>query len=267
MGSEVSDWGLLYAKSGFRVFPVKAGGKSPVYKNFLADATLEPKMVRQYFPEGTDRNLGLIAGEAFDAWDIEVEHLDRFSKWLYDGKHVLPDAPIASTGRGGTHILTAPTGVDGSRNLYLDGTHIGELKSRGGFILACPSETEQTYLWLNLPPKLAVPPAPQWLLALLERPQALRKTLPTRLASPDDVVAVLGRLAGSVAHSSPESHHRNAYLYWATRRAVEEGVPVQHVITAMRAAAIQSGLDQDDQGMGGIEKTIESAINAESVAA
>jgi hypothetical protein len=260
MGSEVSDWGLLYSRAGFRCFPVKAGAKSPIYKNWLADATLEPKMVRQYFPEGTDRNLGLVCGESFDAWDIEVEHLDRFSKWLYDGKHVLPDAPIASSGRGGTHILTVPTGVDGSRNLYLDGTHIGELKSRGGFILACPSETEQTYLWLNMPPRLVVPPAPDWLLALLERPQALRKTLPTRLASPDDLVAVLGRLGGSVTHAG--EGRRNNYLYWAMRRALEEGVPLRHARKAMTAAAAEAGLEDEEA-----EKTIDSAIGAESVAA
>lgn len=265
MGSEVSDWGLLYALAGFRCFPIKAAGKSPIYRNWQADATLDPKMIRQYFPPGTDRNVGLVCGEAFDAWDIEVDHIDRFSSWMYRQSPALIEAPTASTGRGGIHILTQPTGVDGSRNLYLDGTHIGELKSRGGFILVCPSETEQQYVWLNMPPKMALPEAPLWLRGLLERPVALRKTLPTRLASPDDVVAVLGRLAGSVAHHSEGG--RNNYLYWATRRAVEEGIPVKHVVTAMRAAAIEAGLDQDEQGPAGIEKTIESAINAESIAA
>ncbi len=258
--SSVADWALLYASAGWRSFPVQATKKVPLYRNWLNDATLDPKMCRQYFPEGTDRNLGLVAGEGIDCFDIEVDHIAAFSEWLYKGGHALPDAPIASTGRGGMHILTKPTGVDGSRNLYLDGKHIGELKSRGGFILACPSETEQTYLWTNMPPRLEVPVAPDWLLALLERPTALRKTLPTRIASPDDAVAVLGRLAGSVAHAG--EGQRNNYLYWAVRRALEEGIPPTHAITAMRAAAQEAGLDKDE-----IEKTLESAVGAESIAA
>lgn len=260
MGSETADWGLLYSRAGWRCFPVTTAKKNPIYKNWLKDATTDPKMVRQYFPPGTDRNLGLVCGEVFDAWDIEVEHLVEFSEWMHKNHHALPEAPLASTGRGGMHILTAPTGVDGSRNLYLEGKHIGELKSRGGFILACPSETEQTYLWINMTERLAVPEAPAWMLGLLERPQKLRKSLPTRIASPDDAVAVLGRLAGSVGHAG--EGRRNNYLYWAIRRAIEEGIPADDTIKALRASAIESGLDKDE-----IEKTIESAIGAESVAA
>lgn len=258
MGSTSADWALLYAKANWRSFPVKPGAKSPMYSNWQKDATTDPKLIRQW--QIDDRNLGLVCGETFDAWDIEVDHITAFSEWLYREKHAIPEAPMASTGRGGIHILTAPTGVDGSRNLYLDGKHIGELKSRGGFILACPSETEQQYAWVTMPPRLAVPDAPAWLLALLERPVATHKTLPTRLASPDDVVAVLGRLAGSVAYVG--SGRRNNYLYWAMRRAIEEGVPVDKAVRALRAAASEAGLDEDES-----EKTIESAVGAESVAA
>lgn len=260
MGSETADWGLLYARAGWRSFPVTAGKKTPMYKGWQQDATLDPKLIRQYWRPGSDRNLGLVCGEAFDAWDIEVDHLIAFSEWMHRNGHALPEAPIASTGGGGMHILTAPTGVDGSRNLYLEGKHIGELKSRGGFILACPSETEQTYLWINLTERLAVPEAPAWLLGLLERPTALRKTLPTRIASPDDAVAVLGRLAGSLIRAG--EGRRNNYLYWAVRRAIEEGIPADHAVKALRAAASEAGLENDET-----EKTIESAIGAESVAA
>lgn len=253
-----ADWALFYAAAGIRSFPVKPGDKRPMYAKWPEDATTDPKLIRQW--QTADRNLGLVCGETFDAWDIEVEHIAAFSEWLYREKRAIPDAPIASTGRGGVHILTQPTGVDGSRNLYLDGKHIGELKSRGGYILACPSETDQMYLWVNMPPRMEMPEAPAWLLALLERPVATHKTLPTRLASPDDVVAVLGRLAGSVIRAG--EGRRNNYLYWAVRRAVEEGVPVAKAVRALRAAASEAGLEDDEA-----EKTIESAVGAESVAA
>lgn len=257
MGSETADWALLYAQAGWRSFPVKPGGKAPMFSNWQADATTDPKLIRQW--QTPARNIGLVCGEAFDAWDIEAQHLSRFADFLYRAGP-LPEAPIASTGRGGVHILTAPTGVDGNRYLYLDGIHIGELKSRGGFIVACPSETEGQYIWSTLPPRLAVPEAPDWLRGLLERPVTLRKYLPTPLASPDDVVNVLGRLAGSVTHAG--EGRRNNYLYWAMRRALEEGVPLRHARKALEDAAREAGLEDDET-----TKTIDSAIDAESIAA
>ena len=87
-----------------------------------------------------------------------------------------------------------------------------------------------------------------------------RKVLPTRVASPDAVASVLGRLAGSVEHA-PEGR-RNNYLYWAVRRAIEEGVPEGPARKVLTVAAGESGLTDDE-----IEKTIESAVGAESVAA
>lgn len=261
-----ADWAHLYARYGWRVFPANPERKTPLYRNWLADATTEPSLVEQYFGGLPDRNIGLICGEAFDAWDIEGDHVAAFSAAMYErGATLPPETPIASTGRGGLHLLTRPTGVDGSRNLYLGGTHIGELKSRGGFIIACPSEVRYdgvaetgTYVWLTLTPNLSEPN--DFLRGLLERPTTLRKTLPTRITSPDDAVAVLGRLAGSVTHAG--EGRRNNYLYWAVRRAVEEGIPVAHAVKAMAAAAREAGLDEDET-----EKTIESAIGAESVAA
>ncbi len=266
MGSERVDWALLYARAGWRSFPVTAQKKTPIYKNWQKDATTDPKMVRQYFPPGTERNIGLVCGEAFDAWDIEGQHLAAFSEYLRrHGVDEITNAPVASTARGGVHVLTTPTGVDGTRYLYLDGNHIGELKSRGGFVVACPSvfvddKTTGDYVWVNMPRRLATPEAEPWLLALLERPVRLRKTLPTPIASPDDAVAVLGRLAASVAHAG--EGRRNNYLYWAVRRAIEDGIPADETIKALRASAVEAGLDEDET-----EKTIESAIGAESVAA
>lgn len=252
-------WAHFYSRAGFRSFPVWPGEKRPMYSGWQTGATTDPELIERYFVDPA-RNIGVVTGESFDAWDIEVEHVAAFSAWLDRNGHVLPEAPIASTGRGGLHILTAPTGVDGTRRLHLDGIHVGELKSRGGFILVCPSVTEQMYRWTWLPERLALLPAPDWLLGLLERPATTHKYLPTRLASPDDVVTVLGRLAGSVQHVGEGG--RNNYLYWAVRRAVEEGVPARHAERVLTVAAREAGLDEHE-----ISQTIESALAAESVAA
>jgi hypothetical protein len=229
-----------------------------MFAGWQKDATTDSSMIEQYFGD-PERNMGLVCGESFDAWDIEVDHVEDFAKYAEEHTAVT-EAPLASTGRGGWHILTKPTGVDGTRYLYLDGKHIGELKSRGGFILVCPSFTDQMYRWSYLPDRLELPEAPDWLRGLLERPATLRKTLPTRLATPDDVVAVLGRLAGSVISAGEGS--RNNYLYWAMRRAVEEGVPAASARRVLTTAGIESGLERHE-----VHQTIESALDAESVAA
>lgn len=252
-------WAGVYASvAHWRVFPVRPGDKRPQYEGWQKDATTDPAQIERYWYEGSERNVAVVCGEAFDAWDIEAAHLPRFEEWLTKHGRSLPESPLAKTGRGGIHYLTEPTGVGGNRYLYLDGVHIGELKSTGGFIVVCPSRTEGYYRWLFAPPRLTVQPAPDWLLGLLERPKTGVRYFPARLATPEDVAAVLGRLARAVTTAGEGK--RNNYLYWAARQAVEEGVPARHVEVAMTTAGREAGLVGEE-----IEKTIESALAAESV--
>jgi bifunctional DNA primase/polymerase-like protein len=136
MGSTVTtmaDWASAYAAVGFRVLPLWPGEKRPIYDGWPRDATTDPALIERYWNRAADDppNIGVVCGEKFDAWDIEGPHLDAFCRWAEtqsaDGAY-LSEAPIQQTARGGWHILTEPTGVAGSRNLYLDGRHIGELK-------------------------------------------------------------------------------------------------------------------------------------------
>lgn len=234
--TDVADWGLFYAAAGLRVFPVKPGVKRPSFSGWQADATTKPDLIHQYFREGTDRNIGIVMGERCDAWDIEAEHLARFSEWLYRDKRALPEMPIASTGGGGVHLLTQPTGVDGTRRLYLDGVHIGELKSRGGFILACPSETEGQYVWVSMTPGMALPKAPDWLLGLVKRPETPRTMKPWRnvsLAPQSDLEPLL-----RAVRQTPEGD-RNANLHWAANRACDDGVPYELALAQMLPAYME----------------------------
>jgi hypothetical protein len=97
--------------------------------------------------------------------------------------------------------------------------------------------------------------------ALLERPKAPVRHLKTRLASPDDVVEVLGRLAGSVLRAGRRHEGRNNYLYWAMRTAIEDGIPVDKARRALEVAGFEAGLERHE-----VPATIESAIRAESAA-
>jgi hypothetical protein len=213
---------------------VKPHEKSPVYNGWQNDATTDPDLISRYWANGLDRNLGLVCGEAFDAWDIEVQHLDRFGAlWA---KNTLPETPIATTGRGGMHILTLPTGIGHTRKLYLDGTHIGELKSAGGFILACPSVTEGQYRWKWAPDGMVLAPAPTWLLDLVRQPQKPRNAVPWQqvsLSPATDILPLVGAVRRSVEGD------RNAVLHWAANRACDDGVSQEFATRELMTAFIE----------------------------
>jgi hypothetical protein len=229
-----AEWGSGYIRCGWRVFPVKPHEKSPVYNGWQKDATLDPEMVRRYFPAGLDRNIGVVCGEAFDAWDIEVQHLVAFGAlW---GKNLLPETPIAQTGRGGLHILTQPTGIGHTRKLYLDGTHIGELKSAGGFILVCPSVTESQYLWRWAPDQMALAPAPTWLLDLVQAPKKPRSAPAWQQGSISPATDILP-LVGAVRKS--HEGDRNAVLHWAANRACDDGISQDFAARELMTAFIE----------------------------
>lgn len=259
MASTVA-FALRYAAAGWRTFPIMGGKKNPVYSGWQTGASADEKMVRQYWPDGSDRNIAVVCGEHFDAWDIEAPHLPRVEAFLRDNGLAFPDAPLAKTGRGGIHVLTAPTGVAGSRYLYLDGVHIGELKSQGGYILVAPSVTDGPYQWLNVPPEFTVPEAPPWMLRWLERPTGHAHRFTTRIHSVEEGVRHLNALVAAMKDCG--EGRRNNYLYWAMRRALEEGIPPKVAGAALLEAGLAAGLEEHEA-----KATLRSAYDAEGQAA
>jgi hypothetical protein len=250
---DVRQCALEYARLGWRVFPVVPGGKRPLYRGWQRDATTDPGQIARYWRTDPAPNIGVICGEAFDALDIEAEHLARLRAWLAESGHILPRTPIARTGRGGVHILVQPLGIGGGRDLYLAGDHIGELKSVGGFIVVCPSVTVRPYTWLREPldPPIA---APAWLLGLLERPPRPMRTAP-RPRPQRSGTGQLRALSGAVGRA--DIGNRNKILYWAMRRALEDGNPPRSAGLALARAALHAGLEQNE-----VEATIRSAYAA-----
>lgn len=251
-----------YASAGWRSFPVKRLKKSPAYPQWQKDATTDGTLIDQYWPREPVRNLGLVTGEAFDVWDIEGPHLDRFLGYMRDGGYSLPETPVAVTGRDGRHIFTLPTGVNATRRLHLGGVHIGELKSRGGLVVAPPSEVEHdgkrtSYWWQWAPDRLQLAAAPPWLLTLLEPVRPRRFVV--RATSIDDGEKRLDALVKTVREQ--EQGSRNAFLYWAARRALEEGLPEGIVGAYMTAAGLEIGLSGTE-----VERTLLSAVEANAAA-
>ena len=110
----------------------------PLYRGWQRDATTDPAQIARSWRREPGPNIGVVCGEEFDAFDIEAAHLVAVRQWLDARGYRLPLTPLARTGRGGIHLLVAPTGIGRGRDLVLAGVHIGELKSTGGFIVVCP---------------------------------------------------------------------------------------------------------------------------------
>ena len=144
-----------------------------------------------------------------------------------------------------------PLGI-GQARLYLDGIHIGELKSSGGFIVVAPSATTDQYTWRTAPAGMIPCEAPDWIRALVAPRPAFSYGPVRRARSLNEARRGLEALCEIVAEET--EGNRNSLLFWAACRALEEGSPVAGMAAAMTRAAQVAGLDDDE-----IERTLESA--------
>jgi hypothetical protein len=244
---ETRRWAYVYADLGWRVFPVVPGEKRPMYAGWQRDATTDHDLVNRWWRRDPAPNIGVVTGEAFVAFDIEAQHLDRFRAALTTQLAPLPATPIARTGRGGVHILArvpfieGGRAIEGGRDLYLGGVHIGELKAQGGFIVAAPSVTRGAYGWHVAPEDALVADAPDWLLRLVaSRPKVVHRA-PARLG-PSRALALAAALYRVVA-DAPEGR-RNDLLFWASCRVAERGLDAEAATDVLLAAALRAGLDE-----------------------
>ena len=252
LASATADWASSYGAVAWRAFPVEPGRKKPMFGGWQRDATTDSAAHERWFRD-LSRNVGVVAGEQFDCFDVEAAHLPALMAYMKAGNHSLPLTPIADTGRGGRHILVRPLGL-GQTRLYLDGVHIGELKSTGGFVVVCPSIVpEGQYTWRFAPPGMTVGEAPDWLRALIAPKPAFVDKSVRQVHTMAEAVRSLDALARQVART--REGNRNNCLYWAARRAAEEGIPAQAVAAALGRAAAYAGCSVAE-----VEATLRSAF-------
>lgn len=233
------EWALFYAAAGWRVYPVEPGTKKACFTGWQASATTDPDLIARQWRREPYPSVGIICGEACAVFDIEGPHLGAFFDYLDAGAHVLPEMPVAATGRGGIHLYVSPiSGVPTTRKLRLAGVHIGEYKTSGG-VVAPPSTTVGPYRWLWWPLDPTLGPAPTWLASLVEEP-AIEAPARTSRTQSVDPAAALDALACAV-RDEPQGN-RNALLYWAARRALVEGIRPDIAADVLTRAALAAGL-------------------------
>jgi hypothetical protein len=236
--SRTASWARAYADLGWRVYPVERAGKRPVYGGWLTDATTDPMLIDRWWPRDTGApNIGVVAGETFDVFDIEAPHVKAFEAAVPGG--TLPATPVARSGRGGLHVYVAPLGL-GTRRLVLQGVHIGELKGSGG-VLVPPSMTTGPYEWLRDPSTVTVTAAPRWMRAMVQEARPIATGAVGRL-TPSRAVALMAGLYRVVAEA--REGERNGLLYWATRRVAEHGIDRDAAVSILLSAALSAGLPE-----------------------
>lgn len=148
---------VAYAEWGWPVFPLKPLEKVPYDRSRgFKDATTDPDLVRKWWTKAPESNIGIATGHIFDVLDV-----DFVSKsGVASGAHVswpdlrdsgeLPDVHgMATTPRGGVHVLVKPTG-GGNMAGFLPGL---DWRGVGGYIVAAPSRAPggRRYSWWHRP--------------------------------------------------------------------------------------------------------------------
>ncbi len=244
---------LDYAARGWPVFPCLADGKAPLTSSGFKAATTDAATVTAWWTRWPDANIGIPTGGAtFDVLDVDSKPdgtgypaLGRLARaGLVKGAHRLVTTPS-----GGAHLYYQPNG-----NGNTVSTHYLDVRGDGGYVIVPPSIIGGVRYTIedDRPDATGIL---DWAACrrLLDPPRPQR-------AAPIKSGGNIAWLVDWLTRQSPLPGRRNAQLYWACCRAVDEhGAAVD--LTPLVAAATSIGLDEREA-----TKTAQSALNRFAVA-
>ncbi len=167
---------LNLGRAGYRIFPLPVGMKGAKLKDWPNLATTDAATITQWWNEQPQANVAIVGGNGLLILDVDPRHGGYESLTTIQQLHgLLPATLTALTPSGGMHMYFAGPDVSNSN----DG-RVGaglDIKSRGGYVVAAPSETVAiadkqsagTYMWLDV--SVGPAPAPQWLIDLAGTPR------------------------------------------------------------------------------------------------
>jgi putative DNA primase/helicase len=167
--SRLLDAALHYARRGWPVHPLKPLSKIPASKHGCLDATTDETVIRRWWTENPQYNIGLKTGVMWFVLDVDSKHADA-AEWLESVS--LPETITAVTGTDGRHFLFKSPEFAVQNSTSKIGPHI-DIRGVGGYIVAAPSihpDTKQEYAW-DCPDEFPVGQpanAPDWLLERLK---------------------------------------------------------------------------------------------------
>lgn len=244
---------IRLAARGYRVFPVKPGGKAPLTKNGFHDATTSQDPIAAWWSRDPSANIGLATGRISGVVVLDVDPGHGGDESLADLERAhgpLPETVEAITGGGGRHLyFRAP-----SQAVPCSASRIGrglDVRGDGGYVVVPPSihASGSRYAWIEGRDLLAGEAAevPSWLLGLLG-PLTFEECAPS-VASACDVRAVtssaiaegqrhttLMSLAGSMRNKGLDGEAILAALVATNRSRCEPPLPTREVEEIARSA-------------------------------
>lgn len=174
------DHALAYAARGWRVAPIPPGHKHPAgITDWQAKATTDPDRIRRYWTAHPTHGVCIVTGPESGVWALDIDPDDGGDDSLCALEAAygpLPDTVQSLTGGGGTHYLFAWPDEGEIRNSASGVLGVGiDVRGVGGQIVVAPTihPNGHPYAWeVEHDPLdgIAVQPAPQWLVELLQRP-------------------------------------------------------------------------------------------------
>lgn len=210
---------LRYALAGWQVIPLQPGGKAPITKHGVKDASGDPEQIADWWKRWPTANIGLAIGAGRAVLDIDprnggqLGYLDTLGL-DYHG------APFQHTAGGGWHVV-----VQVPINASLAGNVSGmpglDILSGARYIVAAPSIVAgRSYRWERHPLDVEPPRLPLHLIERLlrTRPAAARPTGGQTRAcqqdtSPAPDAPPLAELADALKHIPPWDGDYNWWLH------------------------------------------------------
>jgi hypothetical protein len=231
------DAALAYADRDYDVLPLN--GKVPLTRRGFYDATVDPVVIREWWEEWPEANIGLRPPPLAIIFDIDPRNGGSLAA-LGD----YPRTRTARTGSGGWHVWFAARGKFRSSLLGAEGV---DIKTGNGFVVVPPSihpATGDRYRWEIGGP---VAPLPEHLVdRVVKRPRQRSYTVGQPMTG--------AQLAGVLRTMEDALVDRNKTLYWCACRLVERGAGAEE-FTELEMAALGTGLTEDE-----VSRTVESAI-------
>jgi hypothetical protein len=155
-----------YAKRGWRVFPCKPQGKTPLVK-WRDQATIDPEVIRDFWKKYPGANIGVVTGAISGIVVVDVDGNEGMAIWdeLVAAHGFFTETPTAMTGGGGEHYYFAHPGGTFRNTTSKIGEHI-DTRGDGGYVVAPPSlhPSGGRYRWMGESERLTPIAMPDWLI-------------------------------------------------------------------------------------------------------
>lgn len=264
------------AKSGLWIFPCKPGRKEPLGGRGFHDASNDAAVVRGWWDEQPDCNIGLHLGKSgLFALDIEVaehEWLDRLAS---------VKTFIQATANGGWHyVFRQPEGLVVPSIPLGQLDDVAEIKGDGGYILLAPSALYGSVAKLGMPTAYRVVcdaspcEVPEWLLGVIEAHIQRSTTERVKASGGVRMVSGIGNLSASdrvaeivaTVRAAPAGSRSNTLISAAASLGrVVGGGYISHgeAVGILEVATVGAGWESPKKTMDTIRRGIDAGLCAD----